>query len=335
MREHSSPDCVGAFVRDGHNRVYAHRRTNDRRVLPGIWDVVGGHVEPGETAEQALAREIEEETGWRLRHIEAVIADWEWEYDGVVRRELDYLVEVDGDLSQPRLEEGKHDAYAWVGPDNLEQMMVGRTDGDRRLRDIVAKATRIRLTERLQLEPIGPEHAGDLFRVHSNPGVAAWYGELSRADIDRLAVDMGAAWEQAGVSKWIVYLRSTGELVGRGGLSRMTPDQKMTDQIRTALGPGSSWADTRLELGWALIDDHWGHGYATEIGQAGLDYGFDPLGGSEVVAFTEVHNTKSSAVMERLGMEPAGEITAAGPIAGLSVAHDDAPFVLYTKRRSS
>jgi RimJ/RimL family protein N-acetyltransferase len=332
MREHSSPDCVGAFVRDGHNRVYAHRRTNDRRVLPGIWDVVGGHVEPGETAEQALAREIEEETGWRLRHIEAVIADWEWEYDGVVRRELDYLVEVDGDLSQPRLEEGKHDAYAWVGPDNLEQMMAGRTDGDRRLRDIVAKATRIRLTERLRLEPIGPEHAGDLFRVHSNPGVAAWYGELSRAGIDQLAAGMGAAWEQTGVSKWIAYLRDTGELVGRGGLSRMTPDQKMTDQIRTALGPGSDWAGTRLELGWALIDDHWGHGYATEIGQAGLDYGFDALGGAEVVAFTEVHNTKSSAVMERLGMEPAGEITGAGLVAGLSVTPDDAPFVLYTKR---
>lgn len=332
MRSPNSPDCVGALIRDKHDRVYAHRRSNDRRLLPGTWDVVGGHVEAGETAEQALAREIEEETGWRLRHVEAVIADWEWEYDGVVRHELDYLVEVDGDLSEPRLEAGKHDAYAWVGPDDLEQMMVGRTDGDRRLRDIVAKATRIRLTERLRLEPVGPDRARDLFRLHGNPGVAAWYGQLSRADIDELAANMHTGWEEAGASKWIAYHRSTGELIGRGGLSRMTPSHPMTEQIRAALGPASTWSETRLELGWALIDDHWGNGYATEIGRAGLDYGFGTLGASEVVAFTERHNHPSRAVMERLGMQYIGEITSTGAIAGLNVPHDDAPFVLYTKR---
>lgn len=148
-------DCVGALIRDRRGRIFVHRRSPDRRLFPGIWDIVGGHVEPGETAPEALAREIEEETGWRLRRIEACVADWQWEYDGVVRRELDFLVEVDGDLGSPRLEAGKHDAYDWVGPDNLDLMMVGRTDGDRRLRDIVARAVRTRLTGRLRLEPIG------------------------------------------------------------------------------------------------------------------------------------------------------------------------------------
>lgn len=61
-----------------------------------------------------------------------MIADWEREHGGVVRRELDYLVDVDGDLDAPRLEAGKHDAYAWIGPDNLELVMQGRTDADRR-----------------------------------------------------------------------------------------------------------------------------------------------------------------------------------------------------------
>src|SRR5580700_4381954 len=128
-------EVVGALIRDDSNRVFAHRRSPGRRLLPGTWDVPGGHVEPGETPEQALAREIEEETGWRLRRIEAQIAAWDWEHDGVLRHERDYLVEVEGDLASPRLEAGKQDAYAWVGPDNLDLMMVGRTDGDRRLRD--------------------------------------------------------------------------------------------------------------------------------------------------------------------------------------------------------
>lgn len=130
--------CVGALIRNREQRVYVHRRTPDRALFPGVWDIVGGHVEPGETLEQALAREIEEETGWRLAHIDAVVTDWEWGAGGVPRRERDHLVTVDGDLNAPRLERDKHDAYAWVGSDNLELMLEGRDDDDRRLHDIVA-----------------------------------------------------------------------------------------------------------------------------------------------------------------------------------------------------
>lgn len=137
------PSCVGALIRDDQGRVFVQRRSTTRRVLPGIWDIVGGHIEAGETLEEALAREIKEETGWELRHVGAQIADWEWEHDGIVRRELDYLVVVGGDLAAPQLEAGKHDAYAWVGVDNLELLMDGRTDGDFRLRDIVAKALQL------------------------------------------------------------------------------------------------------------------------------------------------------------------------------------------------
>jgi mutator protein MutT len=33
------------------------------RSYPDCWDIIGGHVEPGETLEQTLVREVEEETG--------------------------------------------------------------------------------------------------------------------------------------------------------------------------------------------------------------------------------------------------------------------------------
>jgi 8-oxo-dGTP pyrophosphatase MutT (NUDIX family) len=82
MRE---PACVGALIRDDQHRVHARRRAPDRPLLPGIWDIVGGHLEAGETPEEALSREVEEETGWRLRHPEAVLADWEVEGRGGIR----------------------------------------------------------------------------------------------------------------------------------------------------------------------------------------------------------------------------------------------------------
>ncbi len=288
--------CVGALIRDDRNRIYAHRRTANRRLFPGVWDFVGGHVEPGESPEQALARELKEETGWSLRRIEALIADWQWEHDGVVRRELDYLVEVDGDLSAPQLEPGKHDAYAWIGLDNLDQMMVGRTDGDRRVRNVVAKAARTRLTERLRLEPVGEEHALDLFRLHQDAKVAAWHGtRLTTEAARRWAVRGARGWETNGVDKWMAYHRETGELIGRGGLSRTELD-------------GRSW----LEISWTVRSDRWGQGYGTEIGQAGVAFAFNELGGDTVVAMTEPHNLRSLGVMRRLGMRYVRELVRDG-----------------------
>lgn len=307
---------VGALIRDARHRVYVHHRTADRRLLPDTWDVVGGHVEPGETLPQALAREVWEETGWQVHDVEAVVADWSWEYEGVVRRELDYLVTVDGDLAVPRLEDGKHDAYAWVGPGDLELLMVGRTDGDRRLRDVVAKAVRTRLTDRLRLEPIGPEHVDDLYVLHQQPGVAAWYGGTWTLDEARRQADrFQEGWETHGVQKWVAYDRADGSLVGRGGAS-----YRRIDGTR------------RYEIGWALHPDRWGSGYATEIGAAALRFVFDDLGADEAVAFTERHNTRSRAVMERLGMSYAGEL-APGLVEGMDSVPHGAPFALYALTR--
>ena len=53
------------------------------------------------------------------------------------------LVDIEGDLAAPRLEATKHDAYMWVGLDNVELMMEGRGDCDRRLLEIVVKALQL------------------------------------------------------------------------------------------------------------------------------------------------------------------------------------------------
>ncbi|MFI5710390.1 GNAT family N-acetyltransferase [Kribbella sp. NPDC051620] len=329
-------DCVGALIRDEHGRVYVQRRTAERRLLPGIWDVVGGHLENGESPEEALAREVEEETGWRVREVVAAVTDWEWEYEGRVRREIDYLVEVDGDLARPRLEEGKHDASAWVGPDDLELLMVNRTDGDRRLRDIVAYAVRTQLTDRLMLVPITgpgevlPGHAADLERLHADPWVAEWYDERwSTEESVRRAAGFQSRWESNGVSKWMAYDRSTGALVGRGGLERMSQDAEVTAKIAALLDDGGLWTSNRLELGWALLSSARGQGFATELGQAALDFAFGGLGAHSVIAFTERINTASRAVMERLGMKYAGEIRTDGLVEGREGVHPDAPFAVY------
>ena len=49
--------------RDESALVLLGRRAVNREFYPDVWDVLGGHLEPGETSEQALVRELREELG--------------------------------------------------------------------------------------------------------------------------------------------------------------------------------------------------------------------------------------------------------------------------------
>lgn len=52
---------VGAILLSGDTLLLGRRAAH--RSYPGCWDIIGGHVERGETIEQALMREVEEEIG--------------------------------------------------------------------------------------------------------------------------------------------------------------------------------------------------------------------------------------------------------------------------------
>ena len=57
--------CVGAVVHDAAGRLLLIRRgTEPGR---GRWSVPGGRVEPGESLEEAVEREVREETGLPVR----------------------------------------------------------------------------------------------------------------------------------------------------------------------------------------------------------------------------------------------------------------------------
>jgi 8-oxo-dGTP pyrophosphatase MutT (NUDIX family) len=131
---------VGAVIVDDAGQVFVHRRGPDRTLFPNCWDIPGGHVEPDESPLEALGREVEEETGWRLRRVIAELGEMRWTGDdGVPRRELDYLIEVDGDLNAPRLEWPDHVEFAWVGLDEVDRLMEDRTPLDADIRGIVSR----------------------------------------------------------------------------------------------------------------------------------------------------------------------------------------------------
>lgn len=132
---------VGALVTDRRGRIYVQRRSEERALFPGCWDIVGGHVDEGEELTAALAREIEEETGWRLKALGPVVEVVDWSADdGVLRREIDLLALVEGDLANPILEAGKHSEGRWLERHELPVLLERRDEDDRWVHDTVARA---------------------------------------------------------------------------------------------------------------------------------------------------------------------------------------------------
>lgn len=62
------------------------------------------------------------------------------------------------------------------------------------------------------------------------------------------------------------------------------------------------------DLGYVLDRAHWGHGYATEAGQALLAFGFERLGLHRIWARCDVRNGASARVLEKLGMRREGHL---------------------------
>lgn len=58
----------------------------------------------------------------------------------------------------------------------------------------------------------------------------------------------------------------------------------------------------RAMIGWLLVQEAWGKGYATEIAKALLAYAFDVLGVREIYGLCHPDNAASRRVMEKCGM---------------------------------
>ena len=129
--------CAGALIVDDDGRIFIQRRSPDRRLFPNCWDIVGGHLEPGEEIDDALRREVTEETVCAVSHVLGLVGEYRYTADdGLTRVETDFLVRVDGDLSRPRLEAGKHTEFRWLAESEIALLDEHRDVNDGLIRRI-------------------------------------------------------------------------------------------------------------------------------------------------------------------------------------------------------
>ncbi len=126
---------------DDDGRIFIQRRSPQRRLFPNVWDIVGGHLEPGEEVDDALRREVAEETGWSVSHVLGLVGEYRYTGDdGLERLETDFLVRVDGDLTRPRLEQGKHTEFRWLAEEDLALLDEHRDVNDGLIRRVAENA---------------------------------------------------------------------------------------------------------------------------------------------------------------------------------------------------
>ena len=154
--------------------------------------------------------------------------------------------------------------------------------------------------------------------LNADPEVMAYFpNTLSQDQSDAVAHKCKSFIAKKGWGFWAVELKSTKEFIGFVGLYE--PDDDLP-------------CSPCVEIGWRLLKQHWGNGYATEAANTSLDYAFNTLNLDQVVSFTAVSNKPSRAVMERIGMQNSQQ-NFMHP--ALAKSHPLAEHVFYALRRSN
>jgi RimJ/RimL family protein N-acetyltransferase len=131
--------------------------------------------------------------------------------------------------------------------------------------------------------------------MNADPAVMEHFpAPLDRGTSDALVDRFLQHWAEHRFGIWAVERRSDAQFVGFVGMYRPSFEAHFTPAV---------------EVGWRLAHEAWGHGYATEAGEAALRFGFEEAGLDEIVSFTVPANARSRRVMERIGMrrDPAGD----------------------------
>lgn len=116
---------VCALIEDEAGRVLVAQRPAHKH-LGGLWEFPGGKIEPGETAELALRREIAEELGCAIE-VEAGLTPVRHEYAEVTIELSPFVARLVAGGATP--ESREHQALRWVTEEELAGLPMPAADG--------------------------------------------------------------------------------------------------------------------------------------------------------------------------------------------------------------
>jgi RimJ/RimL family protein N-acetyltransferase len=149
-------------------------------------------------------------------------------------------------------------------------------------------------TERLVLRRLTLDDAEFIFRLVNEPSWLRFIGDKGVKTLDdaRDYIRTGpiASYERLGFGLYLAELKGSGRPIGMCGLLK-----------RDAL--------EHPDIGFALLPEFWGQGYAYESAAAVMAFGKDVLGLDRILAVTNPDNYSSMRLLEKLGLRADGAVT--------------------------
>jgi len=131
------------------------------------------------------------------------------------------------------------------------------------------------------------EDSNRIYEIVKHNEVGKWLAaskSMSYVETEQYVEKFVTHWKKEGFGIWVVINRLTDKVIGHCGL-------RYIDNTKD------------IELIYLLGKDDWGKGYATEAGQAVLDYGSQELKITQFHARVRINNHQSKHVLKKLGFE--------------------------------
>ncbi|MEO6254624.1 MAG: GNAT family N-acetyltransferase [Ferruginibacter sp.] len=163
-------------------------------------------------------------------------------------------------------------------------------------------------TPRLILRRFTEADAPLILKLNSDPEIVKYVHETilqTEAHAKQILLDIILPQYKNNLGRWAIHTKDNMDFIGWCGL-KYRPE---LDEI---------------DLGYRLMQNAWGKGFATESAQYTLDHGFKALDLKLITGRAHIENIASINVLEKIGMDFIGE--------GIV---DDCPIRTYTKSNPS
>ncbi|MEO5596614.1 MAG: GNAT family N-acetyltransferase [Lysobacteraceae bacterium] len=169
-------------------------------------------------------------------------------------------------------------------------------------------------TTRLSLRRFAEDDLELLVRMHTDTEVMRFIGGVkSREESEQLLRERVLAYydQHPGLGMWATMEKSSGQCIGMHLLSHI---------------PG----EAHIQVGYTVMREAWGNGYATEMCRALVRYGFETMHLPQVVAITSLDHLDSQNVLLKSGLRRNGErsfdypaYAKQGPLAWFEASRDE------------
>lgn len=164
-------------------------------------------------------------------------------------------------------------------------------------------------TPRTLLQQYTTDDVDNLYRIFSDPiAMTHWPATKTREEVVQWIQWNLESYKENGYGLYSVFRKTDLAFLGYCGFIL----QREVDGI------------DEVEIGYALVRQYWGKGYATETASACKKYGFNHLNCSRLISLVKPENFPSRKVAERNGMHVEKKII-----------HWEEPFLVYVVEKNT